>query len=220
MSYVYSPIQLILQDTNDDANRTNEEAPSSPMSSPSYSPLSTNSIFNSLFVFLDIHATTQFYQKLKPEDFIKIRGGLKRRGRKPTSTPKQITLTMVQNHLRKTDPFKLALSTANESTEDSIHDDSHYISTPDFTSKSVDIAQATIFEDILTILSFEKDPTVKIDFDTDRQVSVWNQNLNKILRPLKKKKNSFVLSCNIQENELKTNLYNIGPIYCKEIRKR
>ncbi|ORX46374.1 hypothetical protein BCR36DRAFT_356915 [Piromyces finnis] len=217
LTFVYSPIQLILQDTTNDTYRDSQEMSSSPAYSPS-SSFSTNSKFNSIYVFLDIHSTKQFYGQYKPEDFIKIRGGLKRkRGRKPIT--RQITLSMVQNHLRKTDPFKLALSTANESNGDSLQEDSYISSTPDYTSKSVDITQATIFEDFLTILSFENDPTEKIDFDTDRLVSLWNQNLNKYLRPLKKKKNAFVLSCNIQENELKTNLYNIGPIYCKDFRK-
>ncbi|OUM65226.1 hypothetical protein PIROE2DRAFT_7765 [Piromyces sp. E2] len=219
LMYIYSPIQLILQDCINDVYQSSQEMSSSPLSSPSSSPITINSKFNSLFVFLDIHATEQFYQKFKPEDFIKIRGGLKRRGRKPTNTHKQITLTMVQNHLRKMDPFKLALANTQDSMGDSAPDQSNLSSTPDYTSKSVDLTQATIFEDILTILSFENDPTIKIDFDTDRQVSLWNQNLNKYLRPLKRKKNAFVLSCNIQENELKTNLYNIGPIYCKDFRK-
>jgi len=220
LEYVYCPIQLILQDTVDENQYSSQESESS-------SPLSnTNSKFNSIFVFLDIHSTQQFYgPNIKPEDIIKTRGGLIRKGRRRTSTSNKITLTMIQNHLQNVNPFTLASSMANMTTVDDdkmIVDESEeksFSSTPDFTSKAVDIKQAKIFEVLLNILSLKNDPSSVINFDTSQKVTQWNQNLNKYFRPINRRKNAFVLSCNIQENELKNNLYNIGHIYCKNFKR-
>ncbi|ORX77833.1 hypothetical protein BCR32DRAFT_270421 [Anaeromyces robustus] len=220
--YVFSPIQLILQDTLSNhctQPSSQEESTSSPSSSPiSSSPLSTSSKFNSIFVFLDINSTKQFYDhKLNPELFIKIKGGLKRKGRISAAVKKdKITLTMIQNHLRKDNPFTLAsASTSNVINNNSSLDDK---SSVDFNSKIIDITHTKIFDDLLSILSFKEDPSKSINFNTNRNVLQWNQNLKKYIRPHKRKKNTFILSCNIQENELKTNLYNVGPIYCKNFK--
>jgi len=197
--YVYCPIQLILQDTISDNQHSSQDSTSSPPSSPTSS---VNSKSNSIYVFMDIHSTQQFYgAALKPEDFIKIRGGLKRRGRKQTNTTNKITLTMIQNHLQKANPFTLASSMANSTNRkmsmNESSEEKSFSSTPDYSSKAVDIGQATIFEDLLTILSHKEDPSRSINFNTNRNVAIWNQNLKKYFRPFKRKKKYLcsILSC-------------------------
>jgi hypothetical protein len=217
--YVYSPVELILQDTINDhhSHHYSQESLSSPLSSPSSSPLSNSSKFNSLHVYLDINSTKQFYDhNLEPELFIKIKGGLKRKGRIRSSSKikDDINLIMIQRHLQKANPFTLSSTAYNEIEPI----DDKFTSSPDFSSNTIDLQKSTIFNDIIEILSFKEDQSQNIDFSTNRSVIKWNQNLNKFFRRPKRKKNTFILSCNIQENEYKSNLYNVGPVYCKDFR--
>jgi len=121
---------------------------------------------------------------------------------------------MIQRHLQKANPFTLSSTAYNEIEPI----DDKFTSSPDFSSNTIDLQKSTIFNDIIEILSFKEDQSQNIDFSTNRSVIKWNQNLNKFFRRPKRKKNTFILSCNIQENEYKSNLYNVGPVYCKDFR--